>query len=202
MLRKGFQLLVVIVGVGASTLLCAKDIPVDQTSSSAGGSIAIQGTAAQLYEGSLKVGDNFLDLVKGTDVVLPFKDRVTIVSTVPSIDTPVCELQTGELAGSDKVDPQVDLVTISRDLPFAQERFAKDSGLPAKMAFVSDYKTGAFGKKTGLMIKGNEILARSLIVLDRGGVIRYIQVVPELSHLPDIPKAIEEANRLAQKAEY
>ena len=202
MLRKCFQLMAVLIVVCASTMLFAKEVPVDQTSASAGGSIAIQGVESPLYEGSLKSGDNFLDLVKGTDIVLPFNHRVTIVSTVPSIDTPVCELQTNELAHSDKLEPQVDLVTISRDLPFAQERFAKDADLPAKMAFVSDYKTGSFGMKSGLMIKGNEILARSLIVLDRNGVIRYIQVVPELSHLPDISKAIAEANRLAQKAEY
>ena len=198
MLRKWFQILAVVIFMGAPIMLFAKDVPVDQASSSAGGSIAIQGTATQLYEGSLKVGDNFLEVVKSTDVDLPFNHRVTIISTVPSIDTPVCELQTGELAQSDKIDPQVDIVTMSRDLPFAQKRFAKDSALPDKMAFVSDYKTGSFGKKSGLMIKGQEILARSLIVLDRDGVIRYIQVVPELSHLPYIPKAIDEANRLAQ----
>jgi thiol peroxidase len=197
MFRKCFQLSVILVLLTASAVLYANEVPVDQKSVSAGGSISVQGAETQLYGGSLKAGDNFLDVARGTGIDFPFDHRVTIVSTVPSIDTPVCELQTSQLAQSDKIDPEVGVVTISRDLPFAQQRFAIESSLP-KMNFVSDYKTGDFGKKSGLMIKGKELLARSLIVLDREGVIRYIQVVPELSHLPDINRAITEANSLAR----
>lgn len=108
------------------------------------------------------------------------------------------ELQIHNLGESKKISSAIDLITISRDLPFAQNRFAKESKLK-KMRFVSDYKTGAFGKQSGLMIKGKELLSRSILVLDEQGIIRYLQIVPELSHLPDISQAVTEANRLAGK---
>ncbi|MBF0595321.1 MAG: redoxin family protein [Candidatus Omnitrophica bacterium] len=173
----------------------ARDFPVDQQSSNAGGIISVHGASAQLSSGTLQVGDNFLDLVKDIDIVFPFEYRVTIVSTVPSIDTPVCELQTNQLANQLSDHPGIDVVTISRDLPYAQERFAKSSSI-TKIKFVSDYKTGSFGLRTGLMIKNVQLLARSLVVLDKKGNVRYMQVVPELSHLPDIAKAVTEAVRI------
>ena len=64
------------------------------------------------------------------------------------------------------------------------------------MTYYSDYKNASFGKKTGLLIHGKELLARTLLVLDAKGVVRYMQVVPELTNLPDIDKAIQFANGL------
>ncbi len=198
MLKKCFFIVVVAITLGWSLFLHGAEVTVDQNSATPGGIISVKGEHAQLYEGSIKMGDNFLDLVKGTDIDFPFHNRVTIVSIVPSIDTSVCELQTHRLGTSKKVFPDIDIVTISRDLPMAQNRFAKEAKLK-KIQFVSDYKTGSFGKKFGLMIKGKELLTRAVFVINGEGIVRYIQVVPELSHLPDISKAIEEANSLVSK---
>jgi thiol peroxidase len=178
-----------------SSPLWAKDTPIDLQSSTAGTSVSIKGEAVELYSGSVKIGDDFPALAAASGIDLPFNHKVTIVSTVPSIDTPVCELQTHRLGQSKDIAPQVDIITISRDLPMAQSRFSKKGKLK-RVHFVSDYKTGAFGKQAGLMIRGRELLARAVIVLDPQGIVRYIQVVPEVSHLPDLKKAIAVANEL------
>ena len=78
----------------------------------------------------------------------------------------------------------------------AQQRFAAAANLQ-NIQYVSDYKMGSFGKSTGLMMKGKELLARGVIVTDKSGVIQYYQVVPDITQLPDMAKAIEVANKLA-----
>lgn len=198
MLKKNVLMIMAMGMLGMCFSAQASERPVDTSSALPGGTIAARGESVQLYDGTFKVGDNFLDLVKGTDIEFPFKNRVTIVSIVPSIDTSVCELQTHQLDGSKAVLPDVDRVTISRDLPMAQVRFAKE-GKIKRIQFVSDYKTGSFGKKSGLMMKGKELLARAVLVVDQKGVVRYLQVVPEISHLPDLTKAISVANQLVAK---
>ena len=87
-------------------------------------------------------------------------------------------------------------ITISRDLPFAQNRFAEEARLEDLM-YYSDYKDAGFGKSTGLLVDGLMLLARSVIVVDREGVVRYIQVVPEMTHLPDMEAAFAKAGELA-----
>jgi thiol peroxidase len=125
-----------------------------------------------------------------------FKGKVLLISLVPSIDTKVCEAQTHYL-GERGVNLPDDVVrvTISRDTPFAQKRFSEEAKLH-NITFLSDYRDGSFGKATGLLIDDSMLLARSVIVVDRIGVVRYIQVVPELSHLPDMGAAFSKANEL------
>ena len=77
-------------------------------------------------------------------------------------------------------------------------RFAKEAKL-TDIRYLSDYKRGEFGRSTGLLIEGFELLARAVILVDLKGVIRYIQVVPELTELPDMETAFAEAVRLAGK---
>ena len=87
-------------------------------------------------------------------------------------------------------------ITVSRDLPFAQMRFAKEAEL-TDIAYYSDYKNADFGRSTGLLVDGLMLLARSVVIVDKEGVIRYIQVVPELTHLPDMDAAFKKALDLA-----
>ena len=125
--------------------------------------------------------------------------KVLLLSIVPSIDTPVCEVQTHYLGEEgDKLPKAVERITISRDTPFAQKRFAKEAKL-TDIRYLSDYKRGDFGKSTGLLIEGFELLARAVILVDKEGIVRYIQVVPELTELPDMEAAFTEAVRLAEK---
>jgi len=81
------------------------------------------------------------------------------------------------------------------DLPFAQQRFAKEAKIK-NITFYSDYKTGEFGMNNGLMIEPLHLLARAVIVTDKNNVVRYIQVVPEVTQLPDMPAAMNFAKTL------
>jgi thiol peroxidase len=136
--------------------------------------------------------DTFLKMVN----LHAFIGKVTILSVVPSIDTPTCEKQTHILSEENNgLDKTVNLITISRDLPFAQKRFSKEANIE-NIQFLSDYRSGEFGTRTGLLIEENRLLARAIIVLDRTGTIRYIEIVKELGHLPDMNKAFIVASSL------
>ena len=140
-----------------------------------------------------------VDAMTGRDVDLSTeKGRVLLLSVVPSIDTKVCEAQTHYLGeeGS-RMGVKVERITISRDTPFAQKRFSEEAKL-INVRFLSDYKEGEFGRATGLLMEESRLLARSVILVDREGVVRYIQVVPEISNLPDMDAAFEKASALAK----
>jgi len=126
------------------------------------------------------------------------KGKVLLLSIVPSIDTKVCEAQTHYLGEQGKQMPtSIERITVSRDTPFAQARFAKAAKL-TNIRFLSDYKEGAFGRSLGLLLDNSRLLARAVILVDGDGVVRYIQVVPELSNLPDLERAFSEAGKLAK----
>ena len=125
-----------------------------------------------------------------------FKGKVTLLSVVPSLDTPTCDKQTHILSEENKgLDKIANLITISRDLPFAQKRFATKTKMQ-NITFLSDYRDAQFGKSTGLLIEENRLLARAIIILDPEGTVRYLEIVSELSKLPDMGKAMEFARSL------
>jgi thiol peroxidase len=127
------------------------------------------------------------------------KGKVLMLSIVPSIDTKVCEAQTHLLGEEgDRISPEIMRITISRDTPFAQKRFAENAKL-TDIDYLSDYKEGAFGYSLGLLMDGPRLLARSVILVDKKGIVRYIQVVPEVSNLPEMEKAFDKAQELVQE---
>jgi thioredoxin-dependent peroxiredoxin len=128
-----------------------------------------------------------------------YQGKVLLLSIVPSIDTRVCEAQTHYLGEEgDVLPPTVQRITISRDTPFAQMRFAKEGDLE-HIIYLSDYKEGSFGRSLGLLLEDSRLLARSVILVDKKGVVRHIQVVPEITHLPDMEKAFAKAKELANE---
>ncbi len=153
-------------------------------------------TGTPLQEGKpfpeIAIPDSGLNMTR----LQSFKGQVTIISIVPSIDTKVCEKQTHILSEENEgLDKTVRLVTVSRDLPFAQKRFAKEAKIH-NVLFLSDYRDGGFGAATGLMIRENRLLTRALVVVDKEGVIRYLEIVPDLGQLPDMKKAFRMAGSL------
>lgn len=122
--------------------------------------------------------------------------KVRIISIVPSVDTPTCDKQTHELSEKNAgLDKQVEMITVSRDLPFAQKRFAKEAKI-SNVTFLSDYNRREFGEAMGLTIAPLQLLARAVIVTDKDNVVRYIQVVPEVTALPDMQEAMRVARGL------
>jgi len=179
-------------------------IPMDWASSQPGTQVSVRGNSVKLLGSPVSVGKPLPSVevvdamtMKGVDLSKE-KGSVLILSVVPSLDTPVCEEQThylGEKGG--RLPKSVKRIVISRDTPFAQKRFAKEAKLTV-LQYLSDYKQGDFGRSTGLLTDGLMLLARSVIVVDKEGTVRYIQVVPEMSHLPDMEKAFEKAAELAK----
>ncbi len=119
------------------------------------------------------------------------KGKPTIISVVPSLDTPTCATQTkrfnSELAA---LGDGINAVTVSRDLPFAQARFCGAEDISA-MRTASDYQTHAFGNDYGLTIEELKLLARAVLVLDSSGTVVYREVVSEVASEPDYAKALE-----------
>ncbi|WP_455389900.1 redoxin family protein, partial [Petrachloros mirabilis] len=93
------------------------------------------------------------------------------------------------------LDKMVELITVSVDTPFAQKRFAAEARID-NVTFLSDYRGAEFGKTYGLFLKDPHILARSIMVVDKENVVRYIQVAPELTQLPDMDEAFQFARSL------
>jgi thiol peroxidase len=122
--------------------------------------------------------------------------KVRIISVVPSLDTPVCEQQTHYLSEKNNgLDNMIELITVSIDTPFAQKRFAQEAKIN-NVTFLSDYRGAEFGKAYGLLVKDLHILARAVMVVDKDNTVRYLQVTPELTHLPDMEKAFQVARSL------
>jgi thiol peroxidase len=122
--------------------------------------------------------------------------KVRIIRIVPSVDTPTCDKQTHELSEKNAgLDKQVEMITVSRDLPFAQKGFAKEAKT-AHVTFLSDYNRREFGEAMGLTDAPLQLLARAVIVTDKDNVVRYLQVVPEVTVLPDMQEAMRVARGL------
>ncbi len=163
--------------------------------------ITLKGNPLTLMGEPLEVGQT-LPQVRLPDRALKMADQNAlkakdpILSVVPSHDTPTCHEQTHILSEkNDGLDRTVHLVTLSRDLPFAQKRFAKGAKIN-NVLFLSDYRDAGFGNASGLLIEENRLLARTVMVLDKEGVIRYLEIVGELSRLPDMHKAFDFARSL------
>lgn len=179
------------------------DIQVESESASPGTRVTFKGNPHNLLGDYIAVGDRLpsATLVQaGTLQPVDLsneKGEILFLSIVPSVDTKVCEAQTHILGEEgDHMPANVRRITISRDTPFAQERFAEAAGL-TDIQYLSDYKSGEFGKATGLLVEDLMLLARSVIIVDETGVIRYIQVVPEMTHLPEMETAFDKAIQLS-----
>jgi thiol peroxidase len=180
-------------------------IPMDQASAQPGTEVALKGKPLKLLGSPISLGKllpsvDLVDAMIMNSVDLS-KERgsILLLSIVPSLDTPVCEEQTHYLAEKGNMLPKgIKRIVISRDTPFAQKRFAKEAKL-TNIQYLSDYKKGDFARSTGLLTEGLMLFARSVIIVDKQGIVKYIQVVPEMSHLPDMDRAFEKAIELSEE---
>ncbi len=180
------------------------DLPVDKgsVSAGAGSSVTIKGGEMPLSGwGFVEVGEPLPESVLANTSLQPVSitdngGKVRIISVVPSLDTPTCDRQTHELSEENGgLDESVELITVSMDLPFAQTRFAKEAKI-SNVTFLSDYKSREFGNSNGLIIEPLGLLARAVIVTDQDNIVRHLQVVPEVTALPDMQAAMQVARSL------
>ncbi len=166
------------------------------------GAVTMKGNPLTLIGRELKVGDMSPDAEIIDNNMTPFrissmKGKILIISAVPSLDTPVCDMETrrfNQEAG--KLGPDVAILTISMDLPFAQKRWCGAAGVDKVKTF-SDYKQASFGEAYGVLIKELRLLARTIFIVDRLGAIRYIQPVKEVTNEPNYDEVLAAVKKLA-----
>lgn len=170
------------------------------------GAITFKGGPMTLVGRELRVGDRFPDIglqAAGTLETVGWNElsengkKAVLMILVPSIDTSVCSLETGKFnrhvanLDSDKIKT----VSISADTPFAQARWAKEEGVD-NIQMLSDHRDRTFGEATGTQIKELGLLARAIYLVDKDGVVRYIQTVSEVATEPDYDAVLAAAREL------
>lgn len=152
--------------------------------------ITVLGNPVTLLGPALEPGDTAPDATLLDNNLSPvklssYRGKTCIISSVTSLDTPVCDMETRRFnqeaagAGDDTV-----ILTVSMDLPFAQKRWCGGAGID-RVVTLSDHLNAEFGTAYGVLIKELRLLARTVFIVDREGVIRYVQRVKENSEEPD-----------------
>ena len=162
----------------------------------------MRGRPLTLLGPELKVGDKAPDFDAVTDGLQPVNlqgtgNGVRIFSVVPSLDTPVCDMQTKRFNEEATKLAGVDIYTISMDLPFAQKRWCGAFGVD-KIKMVSDHKTGSFGEHYGTLIKDMRIESRAIFVLDKDNTLKHVEYVKEVADHPNYEAALSAARSLAK----
>jgi thioredoxin-dependent peroxiredoxin len=165
------------------------------------GVVTMKGNPLTLVGKEVKVGDAAPDVELVDNELKPvrlssFKGKVCVVSAVPSLDTPVCDMETRRFnQEAAKLGDQVVILTVSVDLPFAQKRWCGAAGVD-KVKTLSDHREAAFGEGYGVLIKGLRLLARAIFVIDQKGIVRYIQLVKEVAQEPDYDAVLGAVKKL------
>ena len=118
------------------------------------------------------------------------KGKPTLLSVVPSLDTPVCAMQTKKFNESlDSMGDAINAVTVSLDLPFAMNRFCGAEDIK-HIRVASDYQDRSFGNAFGTLIEELKILCRGVFVLDANGKVVHAEYVGEVTEEPDYDAAL------------
>lgn len=194
----GFWIVVTVVAAGCAGRSEHKENAMKERT----GLVTLKGKQVTLVGNEVKVGQkapdvelvaNDLSTVKLSSLL---KGKIGIIVSVPSLDTPVCDTETRrfnqEAAG---LGNDVTILTVSMDLPFAQARWCGAAGIK-NLQTLSDHRDAAFGTSYGVLIKELRLLARAIFVVDKQGVIRYIQLVKEVATEPDYQTALAAAKGL------
>ena len=130
-----------------------------------------------------------------------FAGKIKLVTSFPSLDTPVCDLQVKEFnKRATALSADTAILAISKDLPFAQKRFCSENNIQ-NINVLSDYKFSSFGINYGLLIKELNLLARAVLILDKNNILRYRQIVAELTTPPDYDAALTALKEVIAKPE-
>ena len=165
------------------------------------GLITMKGNPLTIVGKELKVGEAAPDFEVLDNDLSPvrfssFRGEICVISSVPSLDTPVCDMETrrfNEEAG--KLGEDIQILTISMDLPFAQKRWCGASGVD-KVITLSDHRKASFGTDYGVLIKELRLLARAVFVVDGKGIIRYSKIVEEVTNEPDYAQILDVVKEL------
>ncbi|MCF8086301.1 MAG: thiol peroxidase [Desulfohalobiaceae bacterium] len=152
--------------------------------------VTMQGNPVTLQGDSVQPGDRAPDFeVTDNDLnpvtLADYSGRVLILSSVPSLDTSVCDMETRRFNNeAANLGEEVTILTISMDLPFAQKRWCGAAGVD-RVITLSDHRLASFGQAYGVLISELRLLCRAIFIVDRNGVLQYMQIVPEITQEPD-----------------
>lgn len=161
----------------------------------------MKGSPLTLLGPELRIGDKAPAFTARTFDLKPFtldntKGKIRLFSAVPSLDTPVCDVETRRFnQEAAKLGDKVEIVTISVDLPFAQKRWCGAAGVD-KIQVVSDYYDRSFSQSYGTLIKELHLSSRAVFVVDDKDTIRYVEYVPEVGSHPNYEKALSAVKAL------
>ncbi|BDC51391.1 putative thiol peroxidase [Bryobacterales bacterium F-183] len=162
--------------------------------------ITLMGNPQTLVGPEIKVGDTAPDfqLVDNTlkPVTLADTKGVRVFSVVPSLDTPVCDAQTRRFNEEACKLPNVEMYTISMDLPFAQKRWCGAYGIE-NIKMLSDHRSASFGENYGTLIKDVRLECRAIFVVDQDNKVQHAEYVNEVANHPDYDGALATVRKLA-----
>jgi thiol peroxidase len=163
--------------------------------------VKFKGNPVHLVGNGLKVGDQAPDVeLIDTDLkpvkLSSFRGKTVVVIAVPSLDTPVCDMETRKFnEKATKLDESVQMVVVSMDLPFAQSRWCGAHGVKNVKA-LSDYRDAKFGRASGLLVDEMHLLARAVLVIDPEGKIQYQQLVDDITNEPDYQAVLDAVGKI------
>lgn len=165
------------------------------------GVVTFKSNPVTLVGPEIKVGDKAPDFrlltTEMTEVWLSeSKGRVRLLSVVPSLDTPVCDLQTQRFEEEASKLGDLVIYTISMDLPFAQARYCGAHNI-TNLRTLSDHREASFGVAYGVLIKELRLLSRAVFIVDRDDIVRYVEYVKEITQHPEYDSALETLLRVA-----
>lgn len=161
-----------------------------------GNPMTLAGTAVQVGQSAPDFKVHFFEGGMKTLTLADILGKPSIISVVPSLDTAVCQIQTKQF--NERLEALGDTVhslTVSLDLPFAQNRFCGAENIKT-MKTVSDYQDRTFGNNWGMLIEELKILARGVFVLDKSGKVVYAETVPEVTSEPNYDAAMAALQKL------
>jgi thioredoxin-dependent peroxiredoxin len=168
--------------------------------------VTFKGTPVKLGGHEVKAGQSAPDFTAVDNGLQPVRladarGKVIILSAVPSLDTPVCDMETrrfneeaGKLSG-------VEVWTVSRDLPFAQKRWCAAAGV-TNVKTLSDFRDRAFGPAYGVELQDSPLAgltARAVFVVDKAGRIAHAEYVSDITKEPDYEAALAAAKTAASR---
>lgn len=159
------------------------------------------GTLVTLVGAEIKPGDkapafSVIAADKSVFTQDQLKGKATIICSIPSVDTGVCDRETRRFNEEAKtLGDWAQIVVVSCDLPFGLKRWCGAAGVENARLY-SDHREVSFGRAFGTLMKELRILARAVFVTDKHGVVRYVEYVPESSNEPNYDRAVEAVKKL------
>lgn len=165
------------------------------------GLVTMKGKPLNLVGSDVKIGEKAPDFVAIDNNLTPvrfssYHGKICIISSVISLDTPVCDLQTKKFnEEASRLGSGVVILTLSMDLPFAQKRWCGAAGVD-RIQTLSDHRDASFGTSYGVLIKELRLLARAIFLVDRKGLLQYKELVKEVTHEPDYDAVLSELKKI------